>query len=287
VAAIDDAFPVGGFMRGRALRTLLFGLLLLYALVCLYPFVLMLASSLKSTADIFENPFGLPLNPTLEAYRTAWGIGNFSNYLLNSVIVTVSSVAVILVLGSLAAYPIGRYSFRGRNVLFLYFLSGLMLPIKLGIVPIFFLMKSLGLYDTRLSLVLIYAASGLPFAVFILAGFFRTLPSELEDAARIDGANEFQIYLRVMLPLIRPALATVAVFNFITLWNDFFFPLVLIQSDNLKTIPAGLASFFGSFQTDWAAVFAGISLSSLPLIVVFVFASRHIIKGLTAGAVKG
>jgi raffinose/stachyose/melibiose transport system permease protein len=287
MATMEDSFPIGGYIRGRALKVLLYGILGLYALVCLYPFILMVLSSFRTTAEIFENPFSLPTSFTFEAYRKAWGIGNFSNYFVNSVVVTLSSVAIILVIGSLAAYPIGRYAFRGRNFLFIYFLSGLMLPIKLGIVPIFFLMKSLGLYDTRLSLVLIYAASGLPFSIFILSGFFRTLPTELEDAARIDGANEFQIYLRVMLPLIRPALATVAIFNFITLWNDFFFPLILIQTDSLKTIPAGLANFFGTFQTDWAMIFAGISIASLPLMVLFFVASKHIIKGLTAGAVKG
>jgi raffinose/stachyose/melibiose transport system permease protein len=287
MSTAEDAFPVGGYIRGRALKVLLYGMLGLYAIVCLYPFVLMLLSSFKTTAEIFENPFSLPTSLNLEAYQRAWGIGNFSNYFLNSVIVTSTSVAIILVVGSLAAYPIGRYSFKGRNFLFVYFLSGLMLPVKLGIVPIFFLMKSLGLYDTRMSLILIYAASGLPFAIFILAGFFRTLPQELEDAARIDGANEFQIYWRVMIPLIRPALATVAIFNFITLWNDFFFPLILIQTDSLKTIPAGLANFFGTFQTDWAMIFAGISIASLPLMLLFFIASKHIIKGLTAGAVKG
>lgn len=274
-------------MQGRALKVLLYAFLVLYGFICLYPFFLMISSSFKTTADIFQNPFGLPTSPTFEAYRTAWDVGNFSSYFWNSVIVTVTSVALILLLGSMAAYPIGRYSFTGRNFLYVYFLSGLMLPIKLGIVPLFFLMTSLGLYDTRLSLILVYAASGMPFTVFILAAFFRTLPKELEEAAKIDGAGEFRIYWRIMLPLIRPALATVAIFNFIQFWNDFFFPLILIQTDELRTIPVGLTNFFGTYQNDWALIFAGLTIASLPLIVLFLFASKQIIRGLTEGATKG
>ncbi|MGH2698684.1 MAG: carbohydrate ABC transporter permease [Actinomycetota bacterium] len=287
MAALQETFPIGGYMRGRGLKVLLYGALILYSLGTLYPLFLMVMSSFKSTTEIFDNPFSLPAAPSLDAYERAWSIGHLSDYFLNSVIVTMASVAIILVVGSLAAYPIGRYDFKGRNVLYVYFLSGLMLPIKLGIVPIFFLMKTLGLYDTRLSLILIYAASGMPFTIFVLSGFFRTLPKDLEDAARIDGANEWHIYWRIMLPLIRPALATVAIFNFIPLWNDFFFPLILIQTDELKTIPAGIVSFFGTYQTDWAMIFAGLTIGSVPLILLFLFASKHIIKGLTAGAVKG
>jgi raffinose/stachyose/melibiose transport system permease protein len=283
----EDAFPVGGRIRDRGLKVALYAFLVVYGFLCLYPFFLMLVSSLKTTGQIFQNPFSLPTSPTFEAYRTAWEVGDFREYFWNSVVVTVASVAIIMVLGSMAAYPIGRYAFRGRNLLYVYFLSGLMLPIKLGIVPLFFLVTSLGLYDTRVSLVLVYAASGLPFAVFVLAAFFRTLPKDLEEAARIDGAGEFRIYWRIMLPLVRPALATVAIFNFIQFWNDFFFPLILIQTDSLRTIPVGLTNFFGTYQNDWATIFAGLTIASLPLILLFLVASKQIIRGLTAGATKG
>lgn len=282
-----EVLRVGGGIRDTTLKALLYVLLVAYAFVCLYPFFLMVVSSFKSTGEIFQDPFGLPESPSLEAYRTAWEIGNFREYFLNSVLITVSSVALILVAGSMAAYPIGRHRFRGRGFLYLYFLSGLMLPVKLGIVPLFFLMTSLGLYDTRLSLVLVYTASGLPFAVFVLSAFFRTLPRELEEAARVDGAGEFRIYWQIMLPLVRPALATVAIFNFIQLWNDFFFPLILIQTDGLRTLPVGLANFFGTYQNDWAMIFAGLTITSLPLVVLYLFASRQIVRGLTAGATKG
>jgi raffinose/stachyose/melibiose transport system permease protein len=282
-----NAFPLGGRIQSRLLKTLLYAFLCAYGLVALYPLFLVITSSFRTTPEIFENPVGLPSELSLDAYRTAWEVGNFDDYLWNSIVVTVTSVAITLVVGSLAAYPLGRHEFRGRRLLFVYFLSGLMLPIKLGIVPLFFLMRDLGLYDTRTSLVLLYSAWSLPFAIFVLAGFFRTLPADLEEAARIDGAGEFRIYWKVMLPLIRPALATVAIFSFIQLWNDFFFPLVLIQTDDLRTIPAGLANFFGTYENDWATVFAGLTISSAPLVVLFLLAARHIVKGLTAGAVKG
>jgi raffinose/stachyose/melibiose transport system permease protein len=274
-------------VRSPVSKTLLYAFLCVYGVLALYPLFLAITSSFRTTPEIFENPVGLPSDLSLDAYRTAWEVGNFDDYFWNSIVITVASVAITLALGSLAAYPLGRYNFRGQRLLSIYFLSGLMLPIKLGVVPLFFLMRDLGLYDTRTSLVLIYSASSLPLAIFILAGFFRTLPADLEEAARIDGAGEFRIYWKVMLPLIRPALATVAIFSFIPLWNDFFFPLVLIQTDDLRTIPAGLANFFGTYENDWATVFAGLTISSAPLVLLFLLAARHIVKGLTAGAVKG
>lgn len=282
-----SAFPLGGRIQSRMLKTLLYAFLCGYALIALYPLFLVITSSFRTTPEIFENPAGLPSGLSLDAYKTAWEVGNFDAYLWNSLIVTFASVAITLTVGSLAAYPLGRYAFRGRTFLSMYFLSGLMLPIKLGVVPLFFLVRDLGLYDTRTSLVLLYAAWQLPFAIFVLAGFFRTLPPDLEEAARIDGAGELRIYWKVMLPLIRPALATTAIFSFIPLWNDFFFPLVLIQTDDLRTIPAGLANFFGTYENDWATIFAGLTISSAPLMVLFLLAARHIVKGLTAGAVKG
>ena len=266
--------------------TLVYAMLVAYGLTVLYPIFLMVLSSFKSTREIFKSPFALPESWSLHNYTEAWGRGNFSTYFGNSVFVTGLSLLVVLVLGSLAAYPLGRYSFRGKQWLMLYFLAGLMLPIRLGILPLFFLMKNLGLLNTPWSLVLVYAASGLPFTIFVLANFFETLPRELEEAARLDGAGEFRIYWQIMLPLVRPALATVAIFNFIPWWNDFFFPLIFIRAERFKTLPLGLFSFFGEHQSDWALLFAGLTITALPLLVVYLFASEHIVKGLTSGALK-
>jgi len=182
---------------------------------------------------------------------------------------------------------LARYRFPVRGLLFLFFLAGIMVPIRLGILPLYILMRELNLLDNPLSLILTYAASGMPMAVFLLSTFFRNLPRELEDAGRIDGASETQIFWRIMLPLVRPGLATVVIVNVVPWWNDFFFPLLFIQSDTWKTIPLGMQIFFGQHMTNWSLVFSGMVLASLPLLIIYLAMSRQFIAGLTAGAVKG
>jgi raffinose/stachyose/melibiose transport system permease protein len=191
-----------------------------------------------------------------------------------------------LVLGTMAAYALARYPFRGAVTIYLFFLAGLMLPLKLAVIPLFIEMRDLGLLDTRWSLVLIYTAIGTPSAVFIMTGFLRTLPAELEQAARIDGASEPRIMWSVMLPLTRPAMVIAAINNAIPTWNDFFFPLVFIQTDARKTLPQGLTGFIGEYTTDWGMLFAGLTLAALPIALVYVVLSRQFIAGLTAGSVK-
>ena len=265
---------------------LIYTILVAYGLTVVYPVFLMVLSSFKSTREIFASPFALPQSWSFQNYVEAWGKGNFSTYFGNSVFVTATALVLVLILGSLAAYPLGRYAFKGKQFLMIYFLAGLMLPIRLGILPLFFLMKNLHLLNTPWSLILIYTSSGLPFTIFVLANFFETLPKELEEAARLDGASEFRIYWQVMLPLIRPALATVAIFNFIPWWNDFFFPLIFIRAEKYKTLPLGLFSFFGEHQNNWALLFSGLTITALPLLILYLFASKQIIKGLTSGALK-
>lgn len=257
-----------------------------YAIVALFPLLLMLLDSFRPTSDIFEKPLGLPTSPTLQSYATVWTQASFSTYVLNSLLVTVGAVVLDVVLSLLAAYVLGRYRFRGSGVLTAYFLSGLMLPIRLGVLPIFYLLGSFGMIDSRTGLILVYAASGIPFSVFIMAAFFRGLPRELDEAARLDGAGELRIFWSIMVPLVRPAIATVVVFRFVPLWNDFFFPLVLLRSTDKYTIPVGLTQFFGEFQTDWSALFAGLVISTLPLVILFLVATKQIVAGLTAGMSK-
>jgi raffinose/stachyose/melibiose transport system permease protein len=257
-----------------------------YAALALFPLLLMALNSLRPSAEIYAAPLALPTAPTLDSYARAWQDASFATYFRNSVVVTVGAVALGTVVSVLAAYPLGRYIFRGSRWLLLYFLSGLMLPIRLAILPIFYLLASLSLIDSHLGIVLVYAASGVPFSVFILSTFFRQLPRELEEAARIDGAGEFAIFGRVMLPLVRPAVATVVVFQFVPLWNDFFFPLVLLRSTEKATLPVGLTTFFGEFQTDWSTLFAGLMIATVPLIVLFLVATKQIVAGLTAGIGK-
>jgi len=257
-----------------------------YALVAVGPLLFMLMNSLRPGPDIFNDPLGLPTGWYFGNYVQAWEEAQFATYFANSVLVVAGAVFVGTAVSALAAYALARYTFRGRMVLTAYFIAGLTLPIRLAAVPIFYLLGSMGLIDSRVGLALVYAASGVPFSIFILGAFFRGLPGELEDAARIDGAGEFRIFGLVMLPLVRPALATVALFQFVQLWNDFFFPLILLRTTEKYTLPVGLTFFFGQYQTDWGAVFAGLVITTLPLILVFLLLTRHIVSGLVAGMSK-
>jgi raffinose/stachyose/melibiose transport system permease protein len=267
---------------GAAISILLWG----YVFIVLAPMALILLNSMRPTRDIFREPIALPESINLDSYVRAWGEANFSEYFLNTVIIVVAAVALATAVSALAAYALGRYSFRGSTLLAIFFLSGLLLPFRLAIMPLFLLLQDLGLVDSRLGLILVYAATGVPFSVFILTAYFRQLPVDLSEAAKMDGAGEFTIFGRVMLPLVRPALATVAVFQFVPLWNDFFFPLVLLRSSEKWTLSVGMTRFFGEFQTDWSTLFAGITITTLPLIIVFLLATRQIIAGLTAGIGK-
>jgi raffinose/stachyose/melibiose transport system permease protein len=259
----------------------------LTSLVMLYPVLVMVLSAFKSTAEIYTSPFGLPDQWQLGNLATIWRETRFVTYLGNSLLITGTSIAVMLTTGTLAAYALARYVFRGNEAIYLFFLSGLMVPLKLAVIPLFLELKALGLIDTRLGLILVYAAMGLPSTVFIMTGFLKTIPAELEEAARIDGASEAHILIRIMLPLSRPALVIAGIHNAVPIWNDFFFPLVLIQSDDAKTLPQGLTVFMGEFSTDWGVLFAGLTLSALPLTLIYIALSRQFIAGLTSGAVKG
>ncbi len=271
----------------RTTRVAVYLFMTLLAVVFLYPVVLMVLTAFKPTPEIFRNPFGLPESWSLDTFRTVWTRAKFGLYLRNSLLITGGSAVLLLLTAAPAAYALARYSFRLRGVLFLFFLAGIMIPIRLGILPLYLLMRDLGLLDTPFSLILTYAASGMPMSVFLLSVFFRNLPRELEDAARIDGCNEVQIFWRIMLPLVRPGLAAVVIVNVVPWWNDFFFPLLFIQSDTWKTIPLGMQIFFGQHLVNWSLVFSGMVLASLPLLIIYLLMSRQFIAGLTAGAVKG
>ena len=265
-----------------AVAVLLWG----YAVIVLGPLLLVVFNTMRGSREIFRNPVGLPTSLNFDSYVRAWEEASFNTYFLNSLVITIAAVLLATAVSALAAYVLGRYTFAGSRAISAYFLAGLMLPFRLAIVPLFLLLNGLGLVDSRFGLILVYAASGVPFSVFILSAFFRQLPNELSEAARIDGAGEFTIFGRVMLPLIRPALATVMVFQFVPLWNDFFFPLVLLRSTNKWTLPVGMTRFFGEFQTDWSTLFAGLVITTLPLIILFLFATKQVIAGLTAGVSK-
>ena len=233
------------------------------------------------------DPFGLPSSWSFGPFVRVWEKAHFNVYFFNSALVTVVSLAILLFTATLAAYGLARFKFRGNNFVFMLFLAGIMIPIRLGILPLFILMNKLSLLDTRWSLILTYATSGMPMSVFILTGFLKSIPQELTEAAKVDGCSEFGILYRIMLPLIRPSLATVTIVNFVPWWNDFFFPLLFIKSQRLKTIPLGMTIFFGQYMTDWGMLFAGMVIASIPLLLLYLLMSKQFISGLTSGAVKG
>jgi len=273
---------------GRAMsRVVIYLVLGLMAAGFLYPVVLMVLTAFKSTPEIFRNPFGPPESWSLDTFRRVWDRANFGLYLRNSLLITGASALLLLASAAPAAYALARYSFKLRGVLSLFFLAGIMIPIRLGILPLYLLMRDLNLLDTPFALILTYTASGMPMSVFLLSVFFRNLPRELEDAARMDGCTETQTFWRIMLPLVRPGLATVVIVNVVPWWNDFFFPLLFLTSDTWKTIPLGMQIFFGQHLVDWSLVFSGMVLASLPLLIIYLIMSRQFIAGLTAGAVKG
>lgn len=273
---------------------LLFTVLLAYAFWVVFPMVWVAYSSLKPDAAIFRDTFALPqLNDLrFDNYARAWQQANFGEYFVNSVLVTSVSVVLIVILGAMAAYALTRFYHPVSGFIFWLFLAGLMIPAQLAVVPLFFELRAAGLLNSRAGLVLVYVANGLPFAMFILAGFFRSLPKSLYEAAVIDGCGEFTAFWRVMLPLARPGLVTVAIFQFIGVWKEYFFAFMLVGGDaegSARTLPLGLAnlSITAQFRTDYGMLFAGLMLVTIPILITYTLLQRHIVKGVAAGALKG
>jgi raffinose/stachyose/melibiose transport system permease protein len=275
-----------GNTNGRFSIGMAHALLWFNSALMLIPIALVVMLAFKSTSEIYATPFALPQSWSPANLMTIWRETAFARYLMNSLIITASSVTAILIVSYMAAYALARYTFRGNELIYLFFLSGLMVPLKLAIIPLFMQLTALDLIDRHVGLILVYTAMGIPSAVFILTGFLRSLPAELEDQARIDGASEARIMGSIMLPLAKPALIIAGIHNAVPIWNDFFFPLVFIQSDRLKTLPQGLTIFMGEYNTDWGVLFAGLTLAALPITVLYMLLSRQFIAGLTQGAVK-
>jgi len=268
-------------------RSFLYIILSIYAVVIFYPIFLMLLTSLKENKEIFTNPYGLPHVFTLSGYIKLFKISNYLVYFKNSIIVTVTSLFFILVFSSLVSFVIAKYRFFGNRFIYFYFIAGLIIPIKLGTIGILKTMISLHLFDNIISLIIVYIAMGIPFGVFILTDFIRMIPEELSNSARIDGCSEPKIFYKIIVPLLRPALAAVAIINFIPIWNDFWFPLILIRSDSMKTVPLATALLYGQYETNFGLIFSVLSIASLPVIIFYLILARQFLKGLTSGALKG
>jgi raffinose/stachyose/melibiose transport system permease protein len=262
--------------------------LIVYVVIALFPVFVILINSFKTRRAIFNEPLALP-NPetfSLVGYQTVFRQGDFFLYFQNSLIVTVASLFFILLFGAMAAFALAEYRFRGNTIMGLYLALGIMIPIRIGTVAILEMMVATGLVNTLWALILVYTAQGLPLAVFILSEFMRQVSDDLKNAGRIDGLSEFTIFFRLVLPLVRPAMATVAVFNMIPIWNDLWFPLILAPAEHTKTLTLGSQVFIGQFVTDWNAVLSALSMAILPVMILYVIFSRQLIRGITSGAVK-
>lgn len=258
----------------------------LWCLLVLIPFWVMVVNSFKPSLDIFRDPFGFPAEVTLTGYEALAAGGSFFTYFLNSLVITSASILGVLVLASAASYGLASWNSRASRYLLLAFLAGMMIPIRIASINLLGLVKDFGLMDSLWGLFPIYVAMGLPMGVFVLTEFIRSVPKEILNAARIDGAGTSRIFVQIILPLIRPALATVAIFNLVNLWNDLWFPLIIIRSDDQRTLMLGVTRLFGQYQTDWTKVLAVLTASSVPIILLYLALSKQFIKGLTAGAVK-
>lgn len=259
--------------------------LIIYALISLYPILWMFSYSLKNNDEIFvTNPFGLPTNFRLENYKTALSAYDVPTYFMNSVIVTIVSVFFSTLFSLLFAYSVARMRYRGRDQLRIYLSLGMFIPIQAIMIPIAILVRDLGLANTRGAVIIPYIAFNLSFASMVFYGFFRTIPVALEESACIDGANIFQCFGQIIVPIIKPAIATVIIFNFLSIWNEFSMALILLTKENLKTLPLGLMFFQGSFTTDWGAMGAAMVIGSLPTILIYMIFSEQVEKAMTVGA---
>lgn len=271
-------------MRYRLTRG---AILAVYAVLIIVPVAVVLFGSFKTTPELFDAPFAPPSSVSLDNYDTVLNEQNLSQAFLNSVMVTASSVFLTLLIGSLAAYAIARIPGWKGWLLFGFLVLGMSVPPQANMIPQYVLFNQLGLLDSRIGLVAINIVVGLPVAVFILAGFMRTLPREAYEASSVDGAGPLRTYWSIVLPMSAPSLAATAIFLFVIQWNDLLYPLLFISTDSKKTIPLALLDFQGQFLTDYPLLFTGVVIASVPIVIAYVLLQRHFVAGITAGAVKG
>ena len=275
-------------MRKSASSLTVHGILILYTMLALFPIILVIMNSFKAKRAIFNTPLQppMPWNVDLIGYHKVFGDGALGTYYVNSIIVTTGTIFFTLLLGAMAAWALTEYKFRWNTLLAIFLSLGIMVPIRLGSVSIIQMIAELNLINTLTALILVYVAQNLPLAVFILSEFIEQIPKDLREAGRCDGLSEYNIFFFIILPLLRPAMATVAVFTMIPVWNDLWFPLLLAPTGGKQTITLGVQQFLGQYITDWNAVLAALSMAIIPVLVLYVIFSRQLIRGLTSGAVK-
>lgn len=276
--------------RRAGIRLSRWGLYLLLAaltITTIIPILWMIENSLKTQTEFLQNAWLWPSHPTLTAYFGLFQEADFGRYFGNSVIIVISSVAMILLFGAMAAFALARYRFRGQYSVLGYLLLGQMIPVTVLIVPLFLIVRDLGMLNTYIGLIFAHTAGALPLVVFLLYGFFVTISEEIEDAARIDGATDLDLFWRIVLPLGAPGLATAGIFEFLYIWNDFILVLIIEQRDVMRTITLAVFQAIGQYGTQYPSLFAGLTVSTIPVVVAYLLFTRQFVRGITAGALKG
>ncbi|HBA68660.1 MAG TPA: carbohydrate ABC transporter permease [Lachnospiraceae bacterium] len=258
-----------------------------FSLFCLFPVVWMLYSSLKEESEFKRNLLSLPIQLHFENYLTAVKTGKMDTAFVNSVLVSVTAVAVLLFIAFLAGTIFGRYVFKGKTLLYTMFLLGMLIPVHSLLVPVFIELKIFSLNNNRFVLALIYAAFGLPKAIFLMTTYASTIPRELEEAAIIDGGNTHDVFFQIFLPISKPILSTITILSFLDAWNEFPFSLILMGKPELKTLPIALTYFTGQYSVDYTPMMAGLAIATLPVVIVYFIFHKKIMEGMVAGAVKG
>ena len=262
-------------------------ILLIMVIICIYPIVWMFFGSMKDKAEFYTNIWGLPKQIHLDNYIAAWKNADLGRRFINSLIVTLGSMCIMIPVTSCAAYAVARLNFKGKNLIYMYLLLGIMIPAGVLGIPTFTVAMKMGLLNSHFGLMLIYAAQNIAMGMFIMRGFFISLPRELEEAAMIDGCSRFGCFVRIIVPLARAGVATQVIFNGLTIWNDYFMDNIMITKDELRTLPLSIANFVGKHSTNYPELFAMLTMATIPVIIVFVLSQKSFIEGVAAGAVKG
>lgn len=263
----------------------LYGFLTVYCLLNLFPVLWLVLSSFKSNNEIYQNILALPHDWKFSNFAQAWEMGRIGTYMLNSVIVTVPTLIIVMLFGSMAAYVLARV--MPNEILYSYFTLGIIVPVHVILIPTFILVRWLNLTNSPFALILLYSATNLPLAVFVLVGFMRQIPHEIEEAAMVDGASRWRTFFGIILPISRPGLAIVGTLTFLYCWNEYLLALVMISSPDIKTLPQGIYSLRGEWTTDYGVLTAGLVMAIMPVIVVYVLFQEQFIKGATAGSTVG
>lgn len=260
--------------------------LFLLAIGIIFPLCWLILNSLKTNGELFTNSFAFPQKFLFENYITAWNRG-LSRYFLNSLIVSAISIAGTVFLGALAAYGLSRFEMTGKHLILIIILGGLMLPEQVALVPLYKLLQKIHLYNTYGAMIIPYIAFRLPFAVFLMRAYFLAFPKDVEEAAYIDGCDSLSVFFKIILPISKPILASTAIMTLIFVWNEFLFALVFVENESIMTIPIGLMTFHGKVSSEWTSLLAGITIASIPMIIVYLLLQRQFITGLMAGSLKG